>query len=232
MSLIHRCCVCRLHVLLLVVLMAAGVVNAQDYSSAGTSEVISTADRLLQRGDYKGAIPALREVIRRTGELTDPQLVETCQTCRYQLARAYYQTDNLPAGMEVLEDYLKREPRKMEKNALRMLAQGFFEAQEWVEIEKLANRLLSLPDLEPEDLFNANLLLGQALYQQEKWADSVGPLSYAANNTEDERIKPRCEIMIVRSLVESENWPELFAWIPRIYRTDSKYDISLNLTLM
>ena len=27
------------------------------------------------------------------------------------------------------------------------------------------------------------------------------------------------------------DWRELFAWIPRIYRTDSKYDISLNLTL-
>ena len=38
--------------------------------------------------------------------------------------------------------------------------------------------------------------------------------------------------MIVRALVEAESWRELFGWIPKIYRTDSKYDITLNLTLM
>ncbi len=232
MSFIHHCSGKGLRILLLGAFLAAGSVHAQDYSSMGISDVIGNADRMLQRGDYNGAIPALNEVIRRAKDMSDPKMIETVQTCRYQLARAYYQTSDIPAGMRVLEDYLAKEPRKMEKNALRMMAQGFFEVQEWEKIEELANRLLSLPDLEPEDLFNANLLLGQSYYQQQKWAESVKPLSYAANNTKEERIKSLCEIMIVRSLVESENWPELFVWIPRIYRTDSKYDISLNLTLM
>ena len=38
--------------------------------------------------------------------------------------------------------------------------------------------------------------------------------------------------MQVRALVEAESWSKLFGLIPKLYRTDAKYDITLNLTLM
>ncbi|MDF7826025.1 tetratricopeptide repeat protein [Pontiellaceae bacterium B12227] len=217
---------------LVAVALSSGVAVAQDYSSMGITDLVGSADRMLQRGDYRGAIPALIEVINRTGPLTDPQGRDTAQTCRFQLARAYYQVGDAPAGVTVLETYLENEPRKKERMALRMMAQGFFDTQEWDKIEELAMRLLALPDLEKEDLYNANLLLGQARFRQEKWAEAVEPLGYAAKNAKDPRVEGLCQIMIVRALVEAESWRELFGWIPRIYRTDSKYDISLNLTLM
>lgn len=233
MILFHRNYGKQLRAALLVACMFAGGASwAQDYSSMGISDVVASADRLLQRGDYQSAIPALEEVVSRTRDLTDPQGMETAQTCRFQLARAYYQLGNIEAGMKVLEEYLEFEPRKKERLALRMMAQGFFDTKEWEKIEELANRLLGFPDLEKDELYNANLLLGQALFQQEKWQESVEPLGYAAKNAKEERITGLCQMMIVRALVEAENWRELFGWIPRIYRTDSKYDINLNLTLM
>lgn len=198
----------------------------------GISDVVANADRLLQRGDYAAAISPLEEVIRRTKDLTDEQGKDTVQTCRFQLARAFYQTGDIPAGMRILEDYLAHDPRKQERMALRMMAQGFFDVQEWGKIEEVAKRLLGLPDLQPEDMLNGNLLLGQALFRQSKWVDCIKPLTYTADHSTDERIKGLCQIMIVRAMVESENWRELFAWIPRLYRTDAKYDITLNLTLM
>jgi tetratricopeptide (TPR) repeat protein len=213
-------------------LLFSGGAVAQDYSSLGISDVVASADRLLQRGDYSAAIPALREVINRTEALTDPQGRQTCQTCRFQLARAYYQTGDVAAGMKILDVYLNNEPRTKERLALRMLAQGFFDTQDWGKIEEVAKRLLGFSDLDREDRYNANLLLGQALFRQEKWQESVDPLAYAANNAKEPHIRGLCQIMIVRALVEAENWRALFGWIPRIYRTDSKYDITLNLTLM
>ncbi|MEE9369250.1 MAG: tetratricopeptide repeat protein [Pontiella sp.] len=232
MNFSHRKCGFMLKTLLLAIFLGAGVSSAQDYSSMGISDVVATADRMLQRGDYGGAIPALQEVINRTAPLTDPQGKETAQTCRFQLARAHYQVGDVPAGMTLLDEYLENEPRTKERIALRMMAQGFFDTQNWEKIETIATRLLGFSDLDKDDIYNANLLLGQARFRLEKWQESVDPLGTAARLAKDERIRSLCQIMIVRALVEAEQWRELFGWIPRIYRTDSKYDISLNLTLM
>lgn len=217
---------------LLVVAFSTGIAVAVDYSSMGITDLVGSADRMLQRRDFSGAIPALIEVINRTAPLTDPQGRDTAQTCRFQLARAYYQVSNTEAGVKVLDDYLANEPRKKERMALRMMAQGFFDTQEWDKIEEISLRLLTFKDLSKEDVYNANLLLGQSRFRLKKWAESVEPLGYAAKNTKDPRVEGLCQIMIVRALVEAESWRELFGWIPQIYRTDSKYDISLNLTLM
>ena len=185
--------------------LAVGSAFAQDYASMGITDLVGTADRMLQRGDYSGAIPALQEVINRTALLTDPQGQDTAQTCRFQLARAYYQTGNTAEGVKVLEEYLANEPRKKEVMALRMMAQGFFDTEDWEKIEEISARLLNMSGLEKEDLYNANLLLGQARFRQEKWAECVDPLAYAANNSKDARVEQLCQIMVVRALVEAEN---------------------------
>ncbi len=218
--------------LLAVVVCSAGLAGAQGYGSMGISDLVASADRLLLRGDYKGAIPALQAIISRTAPLTDPSGRSTAQTCRFQLARSYYQVGNSAQGLKILEEYLANEPRPKERMALRMMAQGFFDSNNWKKIEEIAEQLLAMPDLEREDIYNANLFLGQARFRLKKWSEAVEPLGYSVRNTKDPRVEQLCQIMIVRALVEAEDWRQLFGWIPRIYRTDSKYDISLNLTLM
>ena len=218
--------------LLLMVALVAGGASAQDYSSMGISSVVSAADAMLKRGDYSGAIPPLQEVIRRTQELSSLQGRETLQQSRFQLARAYFENGNSAAGMKVLEDYIKAEPRKQERMALRMMAQGYFDAQKWDDVEKTARRLLDMSGLSRDDRLNANLLLGQALFRQKKWKECVGPLDFAASNSPDEKIRQLTQIMIIRAMVEAKDWGSLFVRLPRLYRTDAKYDITLNLTLM
>ncbi len=232
MSLIHRFCGSPVKALLLASVMVAGAATAQDYSTMGITDVVASADRMLQRGDYRGAIPALEEVIKRTEPLTDPQGQDTCQTCRFELARAYYQMGNVEQGMKYIENYLDNEPRKKERMALRMLAQGFFEKQNWEKIEEVGERLLTFSDLSKDDEYNANLLLGQARFFLEKWDECVKPLTYAANYSKDPRITEVTEIMIASAMVKAKDWRKLFGWLPRLYRTDAKYDITLNLTLM
>lgn len=217
---------------LFAILFVASVATARDYSSDGIADVVTAANLFLQRGDYASAIPALEEVVRRAEKSTDPKMLDILQRCRFQLARSLYKTGDTPAGMTVLDDYLDQEPRKQERMALRMVAQGFSESQDWEKIEKIAGRLLDFPDLSKEDRLNANLLLGQSRFRQEKWKECIEPLAYIATKTEDKQTRQLIQVMIVRALVEAENWNQLFAWIPRVFRTDAKYDITLNLTLM
>ncbi|MCK4564384.1 MAG: hypothetical protein KAU94_06900, partial [Verrucomicrobia bacterium] len=173
------------------------------------SSVVAVAQNRLQRGEYSAAIPPLEEAISRTKELTDPQKLEILQNCRFQLARALFKTGDSAAGVSVLEDYLKQEPRKKERMALRMMAQGLFDSQNWKQIELVAGRLLDMPDLTKDDRLNANLMLGQAQFQQEKWKACIKPLTYATNKSTDDKTKQVTQVMIVRALVEDENWDEL-----------------------
>jgi len=219
-------------VFLLSVSLVAGSAFAQDYAAMGISAVVEAADSMLKRGDYAGAIPALREVIVRTRELVTVQGRGTLQNSRFQLARALFQTGDSAVGMGILEEYLADEPRNEERLALRMMAQGHLEAQEWDEVAEVAGRLLDMPGLDADDLLNANLLYGQARFRQEKWAECIKPLTYVVEKTKNEKVRQLSQIMTVRALVESEQWNELFGLIRLIYRTDAKYDITLNLTLM
>jgi TolA-binding protein len=209
-----------------------GSASAQDYTSMGISSVVSAADSMLKQGNYAGAIPALEEVIRRTVELTSTQGRETLQDSRFQLARAYFQNGNTSAGMGILEEYIANEPRNQERLALRMMAQGYFERQKWDEVAKIARRILGMSNLSKDDKFNANLLLGQALFRQEEWEACIAPLSFTVSNSPSEKTRQLTQIMVIRALVESKHWSDLFGRLPRLYRTDAKYDITLNLTLM
>jgi tetratricopeptide (TPR) repeat protein len=196
------------------------------------TDVIASAERAMQRADYQAAIPALQEVISRTAPLTDPQGKQTAQTCRFELARIYYQMGDISTGMALVEEYLNNDPRPQERLALRMLAQGFFDVRDWDKIIELAQRLLKFTDLDRDDLFNVNLLLGQAYFQKQEWANCIQPLRFAETNAKDDRTKGICQIMVTRALVETEQWNELYSWILRVYRTDRRYNISINLTIM
>lgn len=216
----------------LVSLVLSSTALAKNYDSMGISDVLASAELAMQRGDYQDAIPALQEVLGRTSILTDDQAKQTAQACRYELARLYFQIGDFAAGMPLLDEYLSEEPRPMEKTAIRMLAEGFFDAQDWDKIIELAERLLAFDDLNRDDHFNVNLLVGQAYFHRGKWAECVEPLVYAEDHTDDDRIKGVCQIMVARACVESEQWSKLYDWILRVYRTDRKYDITLNLALM
>ena len=85
-------------VVLLLASLMAGSVFAQDYSSMGITTLVEAADGMLRRGDYSGAIPALKEVIARTLELNTAPGRETLQSSRFQLARALFQTGSSPEG--------------------------------------------------------------------------------------------------------------------------------------
>ena len=155
----------------------------------GITALVDAADSMLRRGDYSGAIPALEEVISRTMELNTAPGRETLQKSRFQLARALFQTGDSPVGMKVIEQYLATEPRAQaqERLALRMMAQGYLEAEEWGKVAEFSGRLLETPNLDKENLLSANLLYGQALFRQEKWKECIKPLAYTAKNSKDKK---------------------------------------------
>jgi tetratricopeptide (TPR) repeat protein len=209
-----------------------GVCWGQNLGSMSLSDLIASADRRMQALDYTAAIPILEEILNRTQALTDDQGRKTAQTCRFELARILYQQGDVEGGMAYIEEYLDNEPRPEERRALGMLAQGFFEISDWEKIIELYQRLIEYRDLDNDVRFNMNLLAGQAYFQLGQYEECLEPLRFAEKNAPSERIQGVCQIMVARALVELESWEQLYSWVLRINRTDRRYDITLNLTLM
>ena len=85
--------------------------------------------------------------------------------------KSFFQIGAPADALPVIDDYLANEPRDQEALILRMQAQAYFDVQEWEKVEASARKLLDYPRLSEEDEYNGNLLLGQALFRQEKWLD-------------------------------------------------------------
>jgi len=208
--------------------------QAEDFSTTTLADVITIARMRLQKGDFSGAVDPLEEAVTRLLETDDARKKTLLQKCRFQLARAYNKMGKTAESTALVKTYLKESPRPDESLALRIMAQNLFDSDDWKSIEELSQRLLKLPKskLTQDDMVDANLMLGQALFKQSKWKESVSPLTYVVNNSLKAELRLVTQVMIVRSLLESKNWPLLYTWIPRVYRTEAKYDIILNLTIM
>jgi len=220
--------------IVLTLLLSGLMVHAEDFSTTTLIDIVTIARARLQKSNFSGAIDPLKEAIERLSSAQDSRKKALLQKCRFQLARSYNKLGKTTESMTVLETYLANSPRPDEVLALRIMAQNLFESKDWAKIEEIARRILRLPrsNLTRSDLLDANLMLGQALFKQSKWKDCVSPLTYVVNNSEKDELRLVTQVMIVRSLLESKNWSLLYSWIPRVYRTDAKYDIILNLTIM
>jgi tetratricopeptide (TPR) repeat protein len=216
------------------VLIACSTALSADFSNRGISDVVRAADALLRKGDYASAIPALKEIVDRTESAasSNAEMRRTLQESRFQLGRAYFQIGNGQDGMKYLEDYMETKPRNDERMALRMMARGYLETEQWEKAEEFSSRLLSADLLEPEDRLYGSLLYGQALFHLEKWDESIEPLMYAVNNSREEDVRRTAQLFAASAMVEGKQWSELFVLLRTIMSTDAKYDITLNITLM
>ena len=115
----------------------AFLVHAEDVKSAGISELFASANNALQSGDFQAAIPILEEVVERTSGIDQDQGRQTCQTCRFQLTRAFFQIGSPAEALPVIDAYLLNEPRQQEALMLRMQAQAYFDMQEWESVQNL-----------------------------------------------------------------------------------------------
>jgi len=210
------------------------IIRAEDFSTTTLADVVTIARMRLQKGDFLNAVDPLKEAVNRLVETDDARKKALLQKCRFQLARAYNRLGKTTESTTLLKTYLKESPRPDESLALRIMAQNLFDSDDWASIEDLSRRLLKLPQskLTQDDRLDANLMLGQSLFKQSKWKECISPLTYVVNNSLKAELRLVTQVMIVRSLLEAKNWPLLYTWIPRVYRTDAKYDIILNLTIM
>jgi TolA-binding protein len=92
------------------------------------------------------------------------------------------------------------------------------------------------PDAEPEytveELVFLNITLAEAYSKLEKWEDSLEPYKYVIDNAIAGDRKGYAIMQLVNSLIALERFDQAKDFIVKLYRTNARYDIRVNMALM
>jgi len=93
-----------------------------------------------------------------------------------------------------------------------------------------------VPDPEPEyttdELVLLNMTLAEACTELKRWEESLVPYQFVIDNTTDETRKGYAILRMVNSLIGLERFEEAGAFVMKLYRTNARYDIRVNMALM
>lgn len=77
-----------------------------------------------------------------------------------------------------------------------------------------------------------HLLLGEAYFQLELWEEAMPHLGWLYRNAADSETRFAAAGSLAVCMVRLSRFADLYRVMPHLYRTDAKYDVSLNLTLL
>lgn len=94
----------------------------------------------------------------------------------------------------------------------------------------------NIPDPEPDyttdELVFLNMTLAEAYSKLEKWDASIEPYQYVIENALAEDRKGYAIMQLVNSLIALERFDDAKDFIVKLYYTDARYDIRVNMALM
>ena len=197
-------------------------IHEKDFSKA--SSLLKTYAELRPASRWNQAMKLLSSSLFELGDF------EECVTA----------TTNALSGMpsdvrEELETAAALKIAATEDVANSDIPEGFFENEfgEIVKKEDDANGLdADLYGYSRADRLSLNLTLGNAYNELGQLELSIKPFTYVIENTENDTHKGYAIMQVVNGLVEHKNFDKLTAWIPKLYRTDARYDIRVNIALL
>lgn len=151
-------------------------------------------------------------------------------------------TTNAMAGLPedvraVLEDAAAAAKAEAELEAENSdLPEGYME-NEYGEIVKIPEGEDDSSKKDPwaysvSDLLVLNMTLGDAYKELGKDQLAIDPFTYVIEHTSDSTHKGYAIMQVVNGLIKEKDFKRLTTWIPKLYQTDARYDIRVNLALM
>lgn len=207
---------------------------AQDASSAAQmsfSDLIAQAEYASGNDEPVAAIPVLKEIISRTGELEDKGARESVQTARLQLGAAYSKLQKWADARTYTQEYLAGEPVKDRTAALQILCQIDLAEKNWGELQKNATEMLA-GNIGSKDQMTAELFQLQAAFHLEQYAQAMELLLRVIPREKDPDTLRAYRIMQLRCLFETGKTAEMITSLPVLFRGETREDPVLNLTLL
>lgn len=130
---------------------------------------------------------------------------------------------------EAAEEEAKRIERKD-------IPYGYIE-NEYGELVKKPKGTEDVVDADPfaytvADLLVLNMTLGNAYIELGSDELALVPFTYVIEHTDNSIHKGYAIMQVVNGLIEKKDFEELTQWIPKLYRTEARYDIRVNMALL
>jgi tetratricopeptide (TPR) repeat protein len=215
---------------------ARGLTEAQlsrlDPRSEATSVLLESVKELLKNEQLEDALPFLHELLVRLEGDTDRKARQTLAFSTYQLGDVYMKLGEYQDAAKYFAQFSDEFPRDPSYPAARILAgQCLTLLRQWPKVEEQMNELMNDRILKDEQKVKATQLLAEALYQQQRWEETVSPLVTLFRSAKDDVVRSGTAVMLVTCYVRLNEFDNLFKFLP--YCDDrARHDVGLNVALL
>lgn len=215
---------------------ARGVTKSQlarlDPSTESTSVLLETVKELLKNEQLADALPFLDEVLVRLEGDETKKARQTLAFTLYQLAYCEMQLGEYAFAAKHFIRFCEEFPDDPQQESARVMgAQCLTMLQRWPQVEEHAAIVLENPRLEDDLKVTATQLLGESLYQQEKWREAVRPLAQLYRLAKTDEVRASAAVMQVTCFVRLNDFANLFRFLP-LCDDAARHDIGLNVALL
>lgn len=221
----------RIGVLAAVLTSPYALAQESSVAQMSFSDLIARAEYAIENNEHSAAIPVLKEIIARAGELDDDDARKSVQMARLQLGSASLKLTRFTDARTYAKAYLAGNPVEDRMAALQIVSQAAMAEKNWEELKQYADMMLA-EQAGLKDTETARQFLLQALFGLREYQAALELLPEVMNSTNDPDRILAYRIIKIRCLFETGRIDELITLLPVMFRGDSRENISLNLTLL
>ena len=184
------------------------------------------------------------------------------QDIRYRLAGLLIEENRKSEAAAVLQDYISIKFANHKRVAYKMLVKCYFDLEQHADCAAAVLAAIDYdenPDLilrpeytsdddrndelggegdEPDEPFTPaeyvtlRFMLAESYYHLDKFQESLEPFRFVIDNTTDTQQKGYAIMQTINSLLNLDDFDQIIAWVPVLYRSNVRYDIRVNLALL
>lgn len=215
-------------------LFPCGITQAQaaeSISTEATSVLLERTKDLLKDDNPEALIPYLREILIRVKGMDDKDSLETRSFCMYQIGVCELQLQRYADAIESLNAFLRDFPEDSKvASAFLMVAESYAMGRNWEGAAEYSRNLLS-GKVDQERRLSALTLLGEALYNMEKWDEAIEPLREVFETSDKQDDRGAAALMLVTCYMKEQDFDNFMKFLG--FCDDSvRQGVALNVSLI
>ena len=208
---------------------------SRDLRRESTETLRLDAEVSTKKGDWNAAFFPLQELVRRFGDLKDPENLEKLEGLYFDLGVAASVVGKADAAIEAFNEYLKKFPKgRRVREAMEMLADAYTEAGTFRKAALIWLRISKEFRLSPEEIITVKSNIADNFIAARSWAEAKRVLLDILDQGRDPGVRNKATVLLVQTYIELGQPSKILSMLPSIALMTSglKYDVVFNQTLI
>lgn len=196
--------------------------------------LLREVETIVSAQNFAEALLYFDEIIERFRDLPEEEAKKGMAKAKFFRARCLLELDKAAEAVEAFSQYLLEYGAGDDRrDAYFFLADANARTENWEQVLVTVDRVLvEFPSL-PENLrLIATQMKGDALYRLQRWQDAVDPLIFVFQKSKDEQVRTMSASMALGALMQAGMLDKVFEAVSIFYRTNVRYDMTMNIAMM